>query len=91
MRPPLKDCNGVNCPLGIPHPPPNADHTKGGVFPLGCGICRSEKVQILKNTGIKQVVTEENMPKALIGKFNYDVDSYYGEEEPPEDVDPDRP
>ena len=47
MRPPLKDCGGINCPLGIAHPAPNADPRKGGVFPLGCGICRSEKMEKL--------------------------------------------
>ena len=35
------------------------------------------------------MVTEENLPKALIGQYNRDVDSYYGEEddadEPPRD------
>lgn len=46
-NPPLHDCHGVNCPLGIAHPPPNSDPRKGGVFPLGCGICRSEKMEIL--------------------------------------------
>ena len=44
----LHDCNGVNCPLGIAHPPPCRDPSKGGVFPLGCGICRSEKLAELK-------------------------------------------
>lgn len=36
---------------------------------------------MLKNRAVQQVVTEENLPKALIGKYNRDVDSYYGEEE----------
>ena len=39
----LRDCNGVNCPLGVPHPPASADHTKS-VFPLGCGLCRSDRL-----------------------------------------------
>ena len=42
-NPKLKDCGGVNCPLGIPHPPASSDPKKGR-FPLGCGICRSEKI-----------------------------------------------
>ena len=66
MRPPTKDCGGINCPLGIAHPPPNADPRKGGVYPLGCGICRSEKLEKLKNSEIKQVVYEENLPKAYL-------------------------
>ena len=32
------------------------------MFPLGCGICRSEKLSIL-NSKVKQVVTAENAPK----------------------------
>ena len=63
LNPPLKDCNGIDCPLGIAHPPPNADPTKGGVFPLGCGICRSEKLEILTNRAVQQVVTDDNLPK----------------------------
>ena len=64
MDPPLQDCHGINCPLGIAHPPPNKDPTKGGVFPLGCGICRSEKLELLANKDIRQVVVDEqNLPK----------------------------
>ena len=42
----VKDCKGNNCPLGIKHPPPTTDpNEKGkGAFPLGCGICRSERL-----------------------------------------------
>ena len=64
---PLKDCHGINCPLGIAHPPPHWDPKKGGVFPLGCGICRSEKLSILANNNdFKQAVQEDNLPKAWI-------------------------
>lgn len=66
MNPPTKDCNGINCPLGIAHPPPNKDPRQGGVFPLGCGICRSEKLEILANRDVRQVITTENLPKAWI-------------------------
>ena len=40
------DCGGVNCPLGMPHPPASADYTKS-TFPLGCGLCRSDKLENL--------------------------------------------
>ena len=63
LNPPLKDCHGINCPLGIPHPPPSKNPRAGGVFPLGCGICRSEKLEILQNRDVKQVVDEANLPK----------------------------
>ena len=63
---PLSDCLGVNCPLGIPHPPPAYDPRRGGVFPLGCGICRSEKMDLLKNTNIKQARGVTNRPKPNI-------------------------
>ena len=81
----LHDCHGIDCPLGIAHPPPNANPREGGVFPLGCGICRSEKMEILeKNKGVRQVVTAENMPKAYIYKrLNYidrERDMYNGQE-----------
>ena len=55
----LKDCNGVNCPLGLPHPAASPDHTKS-TFPLGCGICRSERVGEMKqNVNIVQEVSLE--------------------------------
>ena len=76
----LKDCHGINCPLGIAHPPACADPKKGGVFPLGCGICRSEKLEKLKNCTIKQVVDAENLPKAFIYKKLNWVDDDYGDE-----------
>ena len=65
---PLKDCHGVNCPLGIAHPPPHNDPRKGGVFPLGCGICRSEKMEKLqKYQEIRDAsFRPENAPKAWI-------------------------
>jgi len=63
MNPPLKDCHGKNCPLGIAHPPPSKDPRQGGVFPLGCGICRSEKLEMLAKREIKQVSSAENLPK----------------------------
>ena len=71
--PTLQDCNGIDCPLGIAHPPPNLNPREGGVFPLGCGICRSEKMEILeRNKNVRQVVTAENIPKAFIYKrLNY--------------------
>ena len=65
---PLRDCHGVNCPLGIAHPPPCHDPRKGGVFPLGCGICRSEKLEVVEkynklNNGFDEDVEK---PKAWI-------------------------
>ena len=65
-NPPLKDCHGINCPLGIAHPPPHKNPREGGVFPLGCGICRSEKLEILQQRDVRQVVSSDNMPKAWI-------------------------
>lgn len=75
----------------MPHPPPNADPTQGGVFPLGCGICRSEKLEILQNRAVQQVVTAENMPKPHFQRFNYDIDSAYGDEYGPEKEEEDDP
>ena len=65
---PLKDCHGVNCPLGIAHPPPHNDPKKGGVFPLGCGICRSEKLEKLQQLkDANQLLDlQEDKPKAWI-------------------------
>ena len=64
--PPLKDCNGIDCPLGLPHPPPSRDPRQGGCFSLGCGLCRSEKLALLENKEIQQVVSADNLPKAYI-------------------------
>lgn len=71
--PPAKDCNGVNCPLGIPHPPAatTLDHKQGGAFPLGCSICRTEKYDELKKSSVKQVtLSSDQLPKSFISKRN---------------------
>jgi len=44
----VKDCGGINCPLGVAHPPASKDPVKSS-FPLGCGICRSEIKTKLKH------------------------------------------
>lgn len=64
--PRMYDCHGVDCPLGIAHPAPCHDPMQGGVFPLGCGICRSEKVERLANSDVHQVIYTDNLPKAWI-------------------------
>ena len=69
--PPAQNCNGHDCPLGIPHPPAatTLDHKESGAFPLGCGICRTEKFEKMKKLGIKQVNTSaEHMPKSFFSK-----------------------
>ena len=35
-------CKGVNCPLGVPHPP-NSSGPIASMYPLGCSICRQDK------------------------------------------------
>ena len=44
-----KDCDGINCPLGVPHPPASKDPLKA-MYPLGCSLCR--KVKVLGNCDI---------------------------------------
>lgn len=39
----IRDCNGHDCPLAMPHPPASRDLSIS-TFPLGCGICRSERL-----------------------------------------------
>lgn len=67
-NPPVKDCHGIDCPLGIAHPPPSQNPREGGCFCLGCGICRSEKMHLIEDREIKQVVSRknDNLPKAYI-------------------------
>ena len=36
-----EDCFGVNCPLGVAHPPPS-DKVKLSAMPLGCSACRAK-------------------------------------------------
>lgn len=55
----LKDCGGVNCPLGVRHPPADNDPNQS-VFPLGCGLCRTEELDTIKSKlGVVQIRTEE--------------------------------
>lgn len=41
-EPEPKDCGGVNCPLGVAHPPASNDPFKA-MYPLGCSLCRKIK------------------------------------------------
>ena len=54
-NPVTRDCGGVNCPLGVPHPPAGPN-LRESTFPLGCGICRSEKLAAMKDN--KAVIHE---------------------------------
>ena len=72
-RPPLKyPCRGSaeKCPLGIAHPPPSKDPREGGIFPLGCELCRSEKEQLLSKSFQQVVVTSRKLPTAFIYDAN---------------------
>ena len=40
----IEDCNGVFCPIGMPHPPVNHQHVNDIAYPLGCGLCRSHRL-----------------------------------------------
>lgn len=40
----IEDCNGVFCPIGMPHPPVNPQHVNDIAYPLGCGLCRSHRL-----------------------------------------------
>ena len=51
----LYDCGGVNCPLGMPHPPAHKDPKKS-TFPLGCGLCRSERLSKMREN--KNIIQE---------------------------------
>ena len=39
---PIEDCGGIDCPLGVPHPPAN-HNPKLSLYPLGCSLCKSSK------------------------------------------------
>ncbi len=67
--PKLKPCPGNDCPLGIAHPEPTQDPDNFGVFPLGCGICRSEKLEILEKKEFRQVIDETNVPKTYRKRY----------------------
>ena len=59
----LYDCGGVNCPLGMPHPPAHKDPKKS-TFPLGCGLCRSERLSKMReNKNMIQEVSFEDIEK----------------------------
>ena len=48
------------------------------MFPLGCGICRSEKLELIeKNRAVQQVIDEDNLPEAYIYTKLNKVDHYF--------------
>ena len=53
-----EDCGGVNCPLGVPHPPASKN-VKMSTFPLGCGLCRSDRLAKMKDN--KNMIQEVAM------------------------------
>ena len=57
----IENCNGHDCPLGVHHPPADFDVSKS-TFPLGCGLCRSEKLaEMRENKNLIQEVSLEDM------------------------------
>ena len=56
---PLEDCGGVDCPLGVPHPPANHD-PKLSLYPLGCSLCKSAKPEVSTSIGQLEVELEEH-------------------------------
>ena len=61
---------GPNCPLGIPYHPAASTETKS-CFPLGCGICRSENLNLIEtNEDAASMVNLEKRKdmKARFGK-----------------------
>ena len=55
---PPQDCGGVNCPLGVPHPPASRDPMKS-MYPLGCSLCRMEKGKGASYVGVQGLAVEE--------------------------------
>ena len=72
-NPTLKDCGGVNCPLGIHHPPASSDYKKG-VYPLGCSICRSEKLKKGKGHICGSEKNESEVKKVKIVRPEVDIE-----------------
>ena len=58
----IRDCNGINCPLKIHHPPASKDVNKSA-FPLGCSLCRSEHLEEFDEAQmiIRSMMDEEPM------------------------------
>ena len=54
-----RDCGGVRCPLGVPHPPASANPLKS-MYPLGCKLC--------KNQEKKQKMREEKKAREAMEK-----------------------
>ena len=47
----MQDCHGHNCPLGVAHPPAGQDPAISA-YPLGCGLCRAERMAAKKVDGV---------------------------------------
>ena len=55
----VEDCGGVNCPLGVNHPPASKDPMKSN-YPLGCSLCRNtEKLGKDTKPAIQAIEIEE--------------------------------
>ena len=52
----IEDCGGVDCPLGVPHPPASSDPKKS-MYPLGCSLCRD--TERISSAAIQEVCLEE--------------------------------
>ena len=58
-NPEIRDCCGVNCPLGVPHPPADRD-VKKSTYALGCNICRSENLGKFRDNS--NLIAEVSLP-----------------------------
>ena len=68
----VEDCKGVNCPLGVPHPPAS-NNPRMSAFPLGCSICRAENLK----SCIGEAQLRDMDEVKIVGDF--DLDKHYAQ------------
>ena len=66
-----KCVGGKRCPLGVPKHPKASGDSKMSVYPLGCSLCRSEKLAMIADNDMATAGVNIEQRTDMIKRFGH--------------------